>query len=109
MLCYHIFKNRRYGDWYVTTTLRAQGVVASTAQLLYGFGCNIIESDQFTDTSVDQFFQRITFDYSSLHVGLGNRPILERAIQELASRCVVAKVIDQFRTVSSCTPINVRP
>lgn len=67
-----------------------QGVVASTAQLLYGFGCNIIESDQFTDTSVDQFFQRITFDYSSLHVGLGNRPILERAIQELASRCVLS-------------------
>ncbi len=66
--------------------------MASTAQLLYGFGCNIVESDQFTDTSLDRemFFQRIRFDYSGLHIGLGNRPILERAIEELASRCGAA-------------------
>ena len=29
-----------------------KGVIAALAQLLYGLGCNIIESDQYTDTEV---------------------------------------------------------
>ena len=35
-----------------------KGVVAALAQLLYGFGCNILESDQYTDTSTAVYFQR---------------------------------------------------
>ena len=34
-----------------------KGVVASLAQLLYGFGCNIISSDQFSDLEADMFYQ----------------------------------------------------
>jgi formyltetrahydrofolate hydrolase len=34
-------------------------VVASLAQLLFGFGCNIIQSDQFSDDTLSpsRFFQ----------------------------------------------------
>ena len=35
-----------------------KGVVAALAQLLYGFGCNILESDQYTDTTTAMYFQR---------------------------------------------------
>jgi len=63
-----------------------RGVVASTAQLLYGFGMNIISSDQFSDTDENQFFQRVVFDYSESIVGPGNTVVLERAIAELARR-----------------------
>ena len=34
-----------------------KGVVASLAQLLYGFGCNIISSDQFSDVEANMFYQ----------------------------------------------------
>lgn len=43
--------------------LPAQGVIAAVSQLLYGFQCNIISSDQFTDGSSNTFFQRISFEY----------------------------------------------
>ncbi len=55
-------------------------------QLLYGFGCNIVSSDQFSDPSCSMFFQRITFDFSDIVIGPGNTSVLERAIGELASR-----------------------
>lgn len=55
-------------------------------QLLYGFGCNIVSSDQFSDQSSSMFFQRITFDFSDIVIGPGNTSVLERAIGELASR-----------------------
>lgn len=35
-----------------------KGVVAALAQLLYGFGCNILESDQYTDQTTGTYFQR---------------------------------------------------
>lgn len=35
-----------------------KGVVAALAQLLYGFGCNILESDQYTDQTNSTYFQR---------------------------------------------------
>lgn len=37
----------------------AKGVVASLAQLLFGFNCNILQSDQFSDESLQpsRFFQ----------------------------------------------------
>jgi len=60
----------------------------SLAQLLFGFNCNILSSDQFTDetTQTPRFFQRIEFDFSGISVGPGNLAVLERAIDDLASR-----------------------
>jgi formyltetrahydrofolate deformylase len=66
----------------------AKGVVASLSQLLYGYNCNIVSSDQFSDESFPpQFYQRIELDYSDALVGTGNLPVvLERGITELARR-----------------------
>ncbi|KAK9823587.1 hypothetical protein WJX72_004032 [[Myrmecia] bisecta] len=63
-----------------------RGVIAALAQLLYGFGCNIVESDQFTDKESDVYFQRIRFDFSDIVIGPANTAVLERAIAELAAR-----------------------
>jgi formyltetrahydrofolate deformylase len=60
-----------------------KGLVAALAQLLYGHGCNILDSDQHTDQSVSMFFQRIRFDMRSLHT---DRFALERAIGDVAER-----------------------
>ena len=35
-----------------------KGVVAALGQLLYGLGCNIVESDQWTDADSSTYFQR---------------------------------------------------
>jgi formyltetrahydrofolate deformylase len=66
----------------------AKGVVASLAQLLFGFNCNILQSDQFSDETVSpsRFFQRIQFDFNEVSVGTGNLSILENAVAELARR-----------------------
>ncbi|KAI8470892.1 MAG: formyl transferase [Monoraphidium minutum] len=66
----------------------AKGVVASVAQLLFGFNCNILQSDQFTDetTPVPRFFQRTEFDFSGISVGPANLSVLEKAIDDLAAR-----------------------
>lgn len=63
-----------------------KGVVAALAQLLYGFGCNILESDQYTDQTTGTYFQRIRFDYSECLVGPSNTQVLEHGIAELAKR-----------------------
>lgn len=63
-----------------------KGVVAALAQLLYGFGCNILESDQYTDQTTGTYFQRIRFDYSECLVGPTNTQVLEHAVAELAKR-----------------------
>jgi formyltetrahydrofolate deformylase len=60
-----------------------RGIVASLAQLLYGHGANILDSDQHTDAVAGQFFQRIRFDLSELQTDRGT---LERAISEVAQR-----------------------
>jgi formyltetrahydrofolate deformylase len=60
-----------------------RGIVAALAQLLYGHGCNILDSDQHTDAVAGQFFQRIRFDPSEL---LTDRGTLERALNEVAQR-----------------------
>ena len=65
-----------------------KGVVAGLAQLLYGFGCNILSSDQFSDLQDDMFYQRIEFDYADIIVGPGNTGVLERGIAEVARKCV---------------------
>jgi formyltetrahydrofolate deformylase len=60
-----------------------RGIVASLAQVLYGHGANILDSDQHTDTVAGQFFQRIRADLSEIHA---DRASLERAIGEVAER-----------------------
>jgi formyltetrahydrofolate deformylase len=60
-----------------------KGIVAALAQVLYGHGANILDSDQHTDQVASQFFQRIRFDESELHT---DRLTLERALREVAGR-----------------------
>ena len=60
-----------------------KGIVASLAQVLYGHGANILDSDQHSDPVAAMFFQRIRFDLSSLTT---DRITLESAIREVAER-----------------------
>ena len=60
-----------------------RGLVASLAQVLYGHGANILESDQYTDAECGQFFQRVRVDLSELHTDTHS---LERAVAEVAER-----------------------
>jgi formyltetrahydrofolate deformylase len=60
-----------------------RGIVAALAQLLYGHGANILDSDQHTDPIAGQFFQRIRFDMSELQT---DRHTLESAIAEVSTR-----------------------
>lgn len=60
-----------------------RGIVAALAQVLYGHGANIFDSDQHTDTLAAQFFQRLHFDLTDLQTDRGT---LERAIAEVAER-----------------------
>jgi formyltetrahydrofolate deformylase len=60
-----------------------RGIVAALAQVLYGHGANILDSDQHTDPVLQKFFQRIRFDLSELQT---DRHTLERAIAEVAQR-----------------------
>ena len=59
------------------------GLVAALAQLLYGHGANILDSDQHTDSEGGVFFQRIVFDLEKIHT---DRIALENAIAEVAAR-----------------------
>jgi formyltetrahydrofolate deformylase len=60
-----------------------RGIVAAMAQVLYGHGVNILDSDQHTDPLAGIFFQRIRIDLTEMQV---DRMGLERAIQEVAER-----------------------
>jgi formyltetrahydrofolate deformylase len=60
-----------------------RGIVAALAQTLYGHGINILEADQYTDSSAGQFFQRIHFDFGEMHT---DRRAVERANDEVATR-----------------------
>lgn len=60
-----------------------RGIVAALAQLLYGHGANILDSDQHSDPAAGQFFQRIRFDLAEMHT---DRVTLERGIAEVADR-----------------------
>lgn len=59
------------------------GLVAALAQLLYGYGVNILDADQHTDRAASQFFQRIRMDLSAAHV---DRAVLEGAVSEICQR-----------------------
>ncbi len=60
-----------------------KGIVASLAQVLYGHGANILDSDQHTDPLAALFFQRIRFDLSTLNT---DRISLEQGIREVGER-----------------------
>jgi len=60
-----------------------RGLVAGLAQVLYGHGANILDSQQHIDSVAGQFFQRIRFDLTELHT---DRVALEAGIREVAQR-----------------------
>jgi formyltetrahydrofolate deformylase len=60
-----------------------RGIVAALAQVLYGHGANILDSDQHTDAEAGMFFQRLRFDLAELQT---DKLTLERAIAEVAAR-----------------------
>ncbi|MDB4962058.1 MAG: Formyltetrahydrofolate deformylase [Myxococcales bacterium] len=60
-----------------------KGLVASLAQVLYGHGANILDSDQHSDPIASMFFQRLRFDLSSLTT---DRTSLENGIREVGER-----------------------
>ena len=60
-----------------------KGLVASLAQVLYGHGANILDSDQHSDPIASMFFQRLRFDLSSLTT---DRVALEAGIREVGAR-----------------------
>jgi formyltetrahydrofolate deformylase len=60
-----------------------KGIVASLAQVLYGHGANILDSDQHTDAVAGMFFQRLRFDLSTLTT---DRVALEHGIREVGER-----------------------
>lgn len=60
-----------------------RGIVAGLAQLLAGHGANILDSDQHTDRSVGQFFQRVRCNLAEMTTDRGT---LNRALEEVAER-----------------------
>ncbi|MCP3987392.1 MAG: formyltetrahydrofolate deformylase, partial [bacterium] len=67
----------------IVTCPDRRGIVASLAQVLHGHGGNILDADQHTDISANQFFQRIRVDLAEL---TSDRTSLERAVAEVALR-----------------------
>ncbi|HEY5921353.1 MAG TPA: formyltetrahydrofolate deformylase, partial [Kofleriaceae bacterium] len=57
-----------------------KGIVAALAQVLYGQGANIVDSDQHTDPIAGMFFQRICFDLST---SSADRDQLEAAVRDV--------------------------
>jgi formyltetrahydrofolate deformylase len=60
-----------------------RGIVAALAQVLYGHGANILDSDQHTDPVVGLFFQRLRVDLTEL---MTDRVALEHSVLELSER-----------------------
>ncbi|MEE2777902.1 MAG: formyltetrahydrofolate deformylase [Acidobacteriota bacterium] len=60
-----------------------KGIVASLAQVLYGHGANILDSDQHSDVVAGKFFQRVRFDWSEARTDLTS---IQAAVAELAAR-----------------------
>src|SRR6478609_7005001 len=60
-----------------------RGIVAALAQVLYGHGANILDSDQHTDGEAGLFFQRLRFDLAEL---MTDKVALERSVAELGQR-----------------------
>ena len=60
-----------------------KGIVAAIAQVLYGQGTNIIDSDQHTDPIAGMFFQRIYFDLTDSGT---DRARLEAALADIGQK-----------------------
>lgn len=60
-----------------------KGIVAFLAQVLYGHGANIVDSDQHTDPVAGMFFQRIRFDASTLTT---DRLTLETKLRDVSEK-----------------------
>jgi formyltetrahydrofolate deformylase len=60
-----------------------RGIVAALAQVLYGHGANILDSDQHTDPVAGLFFQRLRVDLTEL---MTDRVALEHSVLELSQR-----------------------
>src|SRR6185503_16958205 len=60
-----------------------KGIVAALAQVLYGQGANIVDSDQHTDPIAGMFFQRICFDLSTAET---DRHKIEAALHDIGQR-----------------------
>lgn len=93
LVSYHTEKGRKMSDdskepepQYATLRVHgpdSKGIVAAFAQLLYGHGCGIFDSEQSTDRSANLFFQRIHFDYGAM---ITDRVTLENGIKEVCNR-----------------------
>ena len=68
-----------------------KGIVAAFSQLLYGHGCGIISSEQSTDTATNMFFQRLYFDYTTMHT---DEITLENSIREVCDRLNMQNELD---------------
>jgi formyltetrahydrofolate deformylase len=68
-----------------------KGIVAAFSQLLYGHGCGIVSSEQSTDTATNMFFQRIHFDYTTMHT---DQITLETGIREVCARLNMQNLLD---------------
>lgn len=66
----------------------AKGVVAALAQVMFGFGCNIVSSDQHTTEAENgdppRFYQRLRVDLQDLHQG-SDRTALRAAVAATAA------------------------
>ena len=71
-----------------------KGIVAAFSQLLYGHGCGIVDSEQSTDTHTDLFFQRLHFDYSTMHT---DTITLETGIREVCDRFGMESILNWNR------------
>jgi formyltetrahydrofolate deformylase len=60
-----------------------KGIVAFLAQVLFGHGANILDSDQHSDPVAGMFFQRIRFDLSSLTT---DRLTLENKLRDVGEK-----------------------
>jgi formyltetrahydrofolate deformylase len=60
-----------------------KGIVAALAQVLFGLGANITDSDQHTDPIAGMFFQRICFDLSAVET---ERAALDAALIDVQRR-----------------------
>lgn len=68
-----------------------KGIVAAFSQLLYGHGCGIVHAEQSTDSGANLFFQRIVFDYSTMHT---DRISIETGIKEVCERFEMANSLN---------------
>ena len=80
-----------------------KGIIALIAQVLFGHGANILDSDQHSDPVAGMFFQRIRFDASALTT---ERAALEARLRELADQLAMTWRISyssQIRRVAILT------